>query len=132
MGCPLLQNRRGPLRFENYQTQEKNMKLTKYEKQIDKDIAAGLYVERPISKKERAEIRAAAKETLAMLPRRQSFYDIRTALRLTQKDMAEALRVSERTVQSWEVGARNIPEPMLLLVEFMRDVPAVRKRLKAA
>jgi DNA-binding transcriptional regulator YiaG len=51
---------------------------------------------------------------------------------MTQKAMADVLQVSKRTVESWESGVRNIPEPMMVLTELLRDVPAVRKRLMAA
>jgi len=107
-------------------------KLTGREKKIKKDIDAGHYKTAPLSAKEKREYQEAAARALHEAPRRQAFYDIRKALGMTQESMATALQVSKRTVQSWEIGARNIPEPMLVLAELLRDVPAVRRRLLAA
>ncbi|MDQ3003465.1 MAG: helix-turn-helix domain-containing protein [Fibrobacterota bacterium] len=107
-------------------------KLTPWEKSLQADLAAGKFADVKQSKKERTEIRKAASHAGELLPRRQAFYDIRKGRGMTQGEMAKALKVSIRTVQSWEIGAREIPEPMLILAELLRDVPAVRKRLLAA
>lgn len=108
------------------------MKMTKMEKRIQKDLKDGRYKEIPLSKKERQEFQEAAVATLRQLKRIESFKKIRESLGLSQGDMATALQVSKRTVESWEGHRREIPEPMMILAELLRDLPAVRRRLLAA
>lgn len=108
------------------------MKMTKMEKRIQKDIKDGKYREVALSKKERNDFQGAAAHTLRRLKRIDSFRKIRESLGLSQSDMAAALQVSKRTVESWEGQRREIPEPMMVLAELLRDLPAVRKRLLAA
>lgn len=108
------------------------MKLTKTEKRVQKDFKDGKYRDAGLSKKERQEIQEAAANTLRQLKRIDAFRRIRESLGLSQASMASALQVSKRTVESWEGHRREIPEPMLVLAELLRDLPAVRRRLLAA
>lgn len=51
------------------------------------------------------------------------FKAARLALGLSQKEMAEALRVaSEATIRSWESGRRPISGPVSVAVELMLKV----------
>jgi len=53
-------------------------------------------------------------------------------LGLSQSQLAQAIRVSPRTLQGWEVGRSLVPEPVLLLLQLMKDIPAIRRRLLTA
>jgi DNA-binding transcriptional regulator YiaG len=64
--------------------------------------------------------------------RTEAFKKIRVELKLSQPAMAKALHIGTATVRNWEYSRRTIPEPMLILAELLRDIPAVRKRLMAA
>lgn len=108
------------------------MKLNKTEKRIQKDFKEGKYREVALTKKERQEIQEAAANTLRQVKRVEAFKKIRDSLDLSQAGMAAALQVSKRTVESWESLRREIPEPMMVLAELLRDLPAVRRRLLAA
>jgi DNA-binding transcriptional regulator YiaG len=59
------------------------------------------------------------------------FKAMRRDLGLSQSEMAAALHVSIKSVQGWEIG-NPIPEPILILVQLLHDLPEVRKRLLAA
>jgi DNA-binding transcriptional regulator YiaG len=50
-------------------------------------------------------------------------------LGLTQKALAEAVGANLRTLQDWETGRSAMPKPVEILLELMRDMPSVRKRL---
>jgi len=50
-------------------------------------------------------------------------------LKVSQSDLAIALHVSVRTLQGWEIGKSLPPEPVMLLVELINDMPEVRGRL---
>jgi DNA-binding transcriptional regulator YiaG len=50
-------------------------------------------------------------------------------LGLSQSQLAQAIHVSPRTLQGWEIGRSLVPEPVLLLLQLMKDVPAIRRRL---
>ncbi|MDB5046985.1 MAG: hypothetical protein JWO30_56 [Fibrobacteres bacterium] len=106
------------------------MKLSRMEKKLQKSLA-GAKPRNP-TKAEKEEFQGAAVNTLRQIKRVDAFKSIRNELHLSQAGMAEALQVSKRTVESWEGRKREIPEPMLVLAELLRDVPAVRKRLLAA
>jgi len=56
---------------------------------------------------------------------------IRADLGITQTELANALQVSPRSIQGWEIG-RPMPDMVLLLAELLHDLPAVRKRLLVA
>jgi DNA-binding transcriptional regulator YiaG len=53
---------------------------------------------------------------------------IREELGLSQGIFAKVIRTSARTLQGWEAG-KNVPTPVLVLVELLRDSEDVRKRL---
>ena len=57
--------------------------------------------------------------------------DVRSALGITQADLAEAIGVSTKAVQSYEQGWRNVPAPMvsqiLMLLAVHRDRTIERK-----
>lgn len=53
-------------------------------------------------------------------------------LKMSQKELADAIHVSPRTLQGWEIGKSITPEPVLILLKLMRDMPAVRKKLALA
>lgn len=44
--------------------------------------------------------------------------EMRTATGMTQKAFAEYFKVSQRTVQSWELGGRKCPLHLLELIEY--------------
>ncbi len=52
-------------------------------------------------------------------------------LGLTQKDLAHAVGVNLRTLQDWELGRNPLPKPVEILMELMKDLPSVKKRLLA-
>jgi DNA-binding transcriptional regulator YiaG len=52
-------------------------------------------------------------------------------LGLTQKDLAHAVGVNLRTLQDWELGRNPLPKPVEILMELMKDMPIVKKRLLA-
>ena len=52
-------------------------------------------------------------------------------LPLTQNDLAEAVGANIRTLQDWERGRSPMPKPVEILLELMRDMPVVRRRLLA-
>jgi DNA-binding transcriptional regulator YiaG len=52
-----------------------------------------------------------------------------TKLKVCQRELAKALHVSVRTLQGWEIGKSLPPEPVMLLIQLISDMPEVRKRL---
>lgn len=44
--------------------------------------------------------------------------DLRTKLKMTQKEFGEYLNIPQRTIQSWELGDRTPPEYVLELIRF--------------
>jgi len=50
-------------------------------------------------------------------------------LGLTQKALATAVGANLRTLQDWEMGRSTMPKSIEILLELMRDIPSVRKRL---
>jgi DNA-binding transcriptional regulator YiaG len=58
--------------------------------------------------------------------------EIRTGeLKLTQKDLANAVGVNLRTLQDWELGRNSMPKPVEILMELMRETPSIKRRLVA-
>ncbi|HLP17931.1 MAG TPA: helix-turn-helix transcriptional regulator [Bacteroidota bacterium] len=55
----------------------------------------------------------------------------KTELGLTQKDLAQAIGVNLRTLQDWELGRNPLPKPVEILMELMKEMPSVKKRLLA-
>lgn len=54
----------------------------------------------------------------------------RQALGLSAEGFARMVRVeSGRTVRRWESGERDIPGPVIVIVELAKDCPQARKRL---
>jgi len=52
-------------------------------------------------------------------------------LGLTQKDLANAVGVNVRTLQDWELGRSPMPKPVEILMNLMKKMPSVKKRLLA-
>ena len=50
-------------------------------------------------------------------------------LSLTQKGLAEAVGVNLRTLQDWELGRSPMPRPVEILMDLMKRMPSVKKRL---
>lgn len=50
-------------------------------------------------------------------------------LKVSQKELATAIHVSTRTLQGWEIGRSLTPEPVMVLVRLMKDMPEVKKKL---
>jgi DNA-binding transcriptional regulator YiaG len=50
-------------------------------------------------------------------------------LKVSQSELAKALHVSVRTLQGWEIGKSLPPEPVMLLIELIIDMPEVRGKL---
>jgi DNA-binding transcriptional regulator YiaG len=58
---------------------------------------------------------------------------LRHGLGLSTQGCARMLRLkSERTVRKWEAGDTEIPGPAEIVLELIRDLAAVRKRLVPA
>jgi len=55
----------------------------------------------------------------------------KNALRMTQTELAKAIHVSTRTLQGWEIGKSLPPEPVMILIRLMTEMPSVRSRLAA-
>ena len=55
----------------------------------------------------------------------------RLALGLTQKELAETLRIAEATLSRWETGAQIQQRGYDVLLRLYFDIPAVRERLAA-
>ena len=53
----------------------------------------------------------------------------RDELGLTQKSLADAIGVNLRTLQDWEIGRSPMPRPVEILLNLMKEMPAVKKRL---
>ena len=50
-------------------------------------------------------------------------------LGLTQKYLANAGGVNLRKLQDWEMGRSPMPKPVEILMNLMKKMPAVKKRL---
>ena len=50
-------------------------------------------------------------------------------LGLTQKLLADAIGVKLRTLQDWEIGRSPMPKPVEILMNLMKDMPAVKEKL---
>jgi DNA-binding transcriptional regulator YiaG len=50
-------------------------------------------------------------------------------LKVSQIELAKALHISARTHQGWEIGKSLPPEPVMLPIELINDMPEVRVRL---
>jgi len=65
--------------------------------------------------------------------RAQELRDLRMReLKISQSKLANAIHVSTRTLQGWEIGRSAMPEPILLLIRLLNEIPAVRRRLLQA
>jgi len=64
--------------------------------------------------------------------RAQQLKEIRkNDLGLTQKDLAHAVGVNLRTLQDWELGRNPMPKPVEILMDLMKEIPSIKKRLLA-
>jgi DNA-binding transcriptional regulator YiaG len=60
----------------------------------------------------------------------EEFKSARLALGMSQNDIAEFLGVaSDRTVRRWEEGEKDIPGPVLLVMELIFNVPEAAEYL---
>jgi DNA-binding transcriptional regulator YiaG len=60
----------------------------------------------------------------------EEFKRARDSLGLNQEQMVDLFGLgSERTVRRWEDGTRDIPGPVLLLMELCLELPEVRSYL---
>ena len=60
----------------------------------------------------------------------EEFKRVRNRLGLSQYDMADLFGIgSARTVRRWEEGEKDIPGPVLLLLELCLELPEVREYL---
>mgnify|MGYP006307733367 CR=1 FL=1 len=50
-------------------------------------------------------------------------------LKMSQSQLANAIHVSTRTLQGWEIGKSLPPEPVMVLIKLMKDLPEVRSHL---
>lgn len=98
--------------WRNFKNGKEKLRVTRIDPKTKK---------RTVSLKGIEEIKEERKEELKKI--RKEF------LKLSQKDMATAIHVSTRTLQGWEIGRSLIPEPVILLVRLMKDIPEVKKRL---
>jgi DNA-binding transcriptional regulator YiaG len=53
-------------------------------------------------------------------------------LKMSQSQLAKAIHVSPRTLQGWEIGRSTIPEPVIILIQLMRDQPEIKRKLVKA
>lgn len=61
----------------------------------------------------------------------QELKELRMQLRLTQEELGKRLGVARVTVARWELGLRQIAEPMARLVQYLaKEVKAERKQKK--
>jgi DNA-binding transcriptional regulator YiaG len=61
----------------------------------------------------------------------EDFQIVRNRLGLSQNDMAALFGLgSARTVRRWEEGEKDIPGPVLLLLELCLELPEVREYLE--
>jgi DNA-binding transcriptional regulator YiaG len=61
----------------------------------------------------------------------EEFKKARMDLGMSQNDMADFLGVaSDRTVRRWEEGEKDIPGPVLLVMELIFNVPEVANYLE--
>lgn len=54
--------------------------------------------------------------------------EIRKEAGMTQKQFAEYIGVSKRTVESWEEGKRNCPEALYTLIKYKFDKEKLKSR----
>ena len=53
-------------------------------------------------------------------------------LKMSQAELAQAIHVSVRTLQGWEIGRSLVPEPVILLVKVLKKHPEIKKELVEA
>jgi len=53
-------------------------------------------------------------------------------LKMSQTELAQAIHVSVRTLQGWEIGRSLVPEPVMILVKILRKHPEIKKELVEA
>ncbi len=53
-------------------------------------------------------------------------------LGLTQSRLANVIGVKLRTLQDWELGRSPMPKPVEILMNLMKEMPSVKKRLLAS
>ena len=53
----------------------------------------------------------------------------RDNLKMTQQGLAKAVGANVRTLQGWESGRQEYPKSVEILMELIKDIPTVRKRL---
>ncbi|MCL5033552.1 MAG: helix-turn-helix domain-containing protein [Bacteroidetes bacterium] len=53
-------------------------------------------------------------------------------LKMSQAELAQAIHVSVRTLQGWEIGRSLVPEPVMLLVKVLKKHPEIKKELVEA
>jgi DNA-binding transcriptional regulator YiaG len=66
-------------------------------------------------------------EDFKMTP--EEFLAIRVRLGLSHDSMGALMGVGDRTVRRWENGERDIPGPVVLLMDCICDVPELREYL---
>ena len=78
----------------------------------------------------RQYVKAAKEYLLKRKQRAQRLQNLRTKkLGLTQSALAIAVGANVRTLQSWESGRQEYPKSVEILMELIKDIPTVRKRL---
>lgn len=61
----------------------------------------------------------------------EQFRRVRRKMGLSQNDVTDLFGLgSSRTVRRWEDGERDIPGPVILLMELCQNIPAVRQYLE--
>lgn len=60
----------------------------------------------------------------------KGFKELRQSLSMTQKEMAEFLRVSKPTVERWEMGDKDITGPVALLNQIIMMHPELAEELE--
>ena len=70
------------------------------------------------------DLRKKRAETLRVLRSKE--------LRMSQAELAQAIHVSVRTLQGWEIGRSLVPEPVILLVKILKKHPEIKKELVGA
>jgi DNA-binding transcriptional regulator YiaG len=51
-------------------------------------------------------------------------------LGLSQRELAELLGVSKRTLQRWDMGRSEMPRPVQLWMQLLKEKPFIKKWLK--
>lgn len=70
------------------------------------------------------DLRKKRAETLRVLRSKE--------LKMSQAGLSQAIHVSVKTLQGWEIGRSQVPEPIMLLVRLLKKDTEIKKELVGA